>query len=314
MPYFHDSRIRYLHEAAISGSVRTAADRLGIAPSAVSRQITLLEEELGSVLLERHRKGVIPTQAGELLIAYYRQQSASRQDVVAKLESLRGLNRGSIHIVSGEGFAPELMSGPIRQFRQNHPGIAIAIDIAGTTEILRRIREDEAEVGLVYYAPPDARIVVRRSALQPLQAIVANGHPLQLQKSVTLASLTQWPIALTQGAFGIRQLLDHAERSEKTRLEAALTTNLFSVLIHFVTSEQGIALLPAFAVANELKAGIVKAVPINSPSLSQAEAQLITRAGRHLSPAANRFVQYCMQGMQAFQTSTSVHTETENHQ
>lgn len=303
MSAFNDARARYLYEAVICGSIRGAADKLGIAPSAVSRQISLLEDELASVLLERHRKGVVPTQAGQILIDYHRQHMAHQHDMLAKVDSLRGLQSGSVSIVSGEGFVQAMLTGPIQQYRQHYPGVSISLDIFGTTEIMRRVREDEAEIGLVYYAPADPHIVSRSSVSQPMLAIISPDHPLRGAGQTSLPDLNNWPIALLHGVYGIRQLLDHAERTEKTRLNAALTTNLISVVIGFVTSGQGITLLPECAVSTELSEGRVHAIPVDSAALHQAEVQLITRAGRHLSPAANRFLQYCMHGMQAFQTA-----------
>ncbi len=301
MHSFQDGRVRYLFEAVACGSVRAAAEKMGIAPSAVSRQISLLEDELSAALVERHRTGVVPTQAGQLLIDYYRHQSAHRYDTLAKVDALRGLQTGSVSVVCGEGFVQEMVAGPIKQFRQQHPGVSMVLDIHGTSEIMRKIREDEAEVGLVYYAPPDTQIVLRGSAHQPMHAIVSPDHPLRHESSTSLQAIATWPIAMLRGFFGIRQLLEHAERAEKIRLNAVLTTNLISAVIGFVTSSQGITLLPKCAVSTELAQGRVLAIPLSNASLAQADVQLITRAGRQLSPAANRFLQFCMQGMQAFQ-------------
>lgn len=301
MPAYQDSRAHYLYEAVTCGSVRAAAEKLGIVPSAVSRQISLLEEALGVALLERHRSGVVPTQAGLLILDYYRQHIAHRHDMLAKMDALRGLHSGSVQVVSGEGFAQELIDGPIRQFRQQYPGVSISLEIYGTNEIMRRVREDEAEIGLVYYPPADSHITARGSARQPMHAIVAPHHALARVQSTSLQELTQWPIALLQGVYGIRQLVEYAEQADKIRLSPALTSNLISVLISFVTTGQGVTLLPPCAITTEMAQGCVCAIPVNSPTFQNAEMQLITRTGRHLSPAANRLLQYCMQGMQAFQ-------------
>lgn len=300
MHAFNDTRARYLYEAVQCGSVRSAAEKRGIVPSAVSRQISLLEEELGVAVVERHRTGVVPTPAGQLLIDYFRQHLAHRHDMLAKVDALRGLHSGSVTIVSGEGFAQELMDGPIRLFRQQHPGVSIALEIHGTNEIMRRVREDEAEIGMVYYAPPDPHISTRGSARQPMHAIVGPQHPLSQAGHLRLEALSEWPMALLQGVYGIRQLVEYAERSDKIRLSPALTSNLISVVVSFVTSGQGITLLPRCAVSAELAAGRLRAIPIRNTALEHADVQLITRTGRHLSPAANRLLQYCVQGMQAF--------------
>ena len=89
MSLVQDRRISHFHEAARLGSVRAAADFLNVAPSAVSRQITQLEHELGMPLLERHRRGVKPTEAGERVLEYYRQRLAQQEGsarVVAVIE------------------------------------------------------------------------------------------------------------------------------------------------------------------------------------------------------------------------------------
>lgn len=300
MQAFQDSRARYLFEAVSCGSVRAAAEKLGIVPSAVSRQISLLEEELQLTLLERHRTGVVPTEAGQLILNYHRQQTAHQHDMLAKVDALRGLHSGAVSMVSGEGFAQELIEGPIRQFRQQHPGVSVSLEIYGTTEIMRRVREDAAEIGLVYYPPADPHITARGAARQPMHAIVHPQHPLADAPQTTLQALQQWPIALLQGVYGIRQLVEYAEQADKIRLSPALTSNLISVLIRFVATGQGVTLLPPCAITTELAQGLVRAVPVDNSAFQDAEMQLITRTGRTLSPAANRFLQYCMQGMQAF--------------
>ena len=299
---FHDSRARYLYEAVQGGSIRNAAEKLGIVPSAVSRQIALLEEELGSPLLERHRSGVVPTAAGQLLLDYYRQHQAQQHDILAQLNALRGLHTGSVRIVSGEGFAQELIAGPMRQFHNQHPGVSVSLEIYGTNDIMRRVREDLAEIGLVYYAPSDPRITARATANQPMHAIVAASHPLAGAPHTSLEQLTQWPIALLQGVYGIRQLVEYAEQTDHLRLSPALTSNLISVLLHFIASGQGVTLLPQCAVSTELAHGTVRAIPISNPAFAHAQMQLITRTGRELSPAAQQFLDFCLRGMQAFQT------------
>ena len=302
MHAFHDARTRYLYEAIATGSVRLAAEKLGIVPSAVSRQITLLEQELGMELLERHRSGVVPTAAGQLLIDYYRQHQSHQHDMLAKLAALRGLHTGHVRIVSGEGFAQELIEGPLRLFRARYPGMSISLEIYGTNEIMRRVRQDEAEIGLVYFAPVDPLITARSTVRQPMHAIAAPQHPLASQASTTLADLQQWPIALLQGVYGIRQLVEAAEQADKLQLQPALTSNLISVLMRFVCSGQGVTLLPECAVTTELRQGLVRAVPVHNRAFAHAEMQLITRTDRHLSPAAQQFLALCLAGMQAFQT------------
>lgn len=296
-----ESRLPYFYEAVSFGSIRSAADRLKVAPSAISRQITLLEEELGVAVLERHRKGVVTTAAGDLLMSYCRQHQAHRDDMLAELESLRGLHSGSVAVVMGEGFTQAIVGSLLPVFKRDYPGISVSIDIAGTTAIMRRLAEDVDEIGLVYYPPEDPRIMTRWVGSQPMHAIVLPGHELLQHHSVELSELSNWPLALLHGRYGIRQLLEHVEHIEKHKLNPYLNTNLISVLVTFVQTGQGITLLPKFAVAAEVARGTLAAVPVHSEIMQGAEIRLITRAGRSLSPAAQCFLRYCQHTMHAFQ-------------
>jgi len=300
---FNESRLAYFFAAVQCGTVRAAADKLDIAPSAVSRQIALLEQELALSVLERHRRGVVPTQAGQLLIDYYREQTAHQSDLLSKLQEVRGLKRGHVDVALGEGFVVDFMQGPMAHFSQRHPHISVTLDLAGTNDVLRRVAEDEAEIGLVYQPPHDPKIVSRAVQRQPMRVIVRANSALQPPARFTLADLASRPVALTHSSYGTRQLLGLAEYAAKVKLTPALTSNSINVLKQFVRSGLGVTVLPEFAVTAELESGELHAIPIDDPVLEAAEAHLITRTGRKLSVAANRLVSYCSSLMQAFQVT-----------
>ncbi|MGR9577660.1 LysR substrate-binding domain-containing protein [Pandoraea sputorum] len=303
-PAINESRLSYLFEAVQCGTVRAAADRLDIAPSAVSRQIALLEAELALPLIERHKRGVHLTQAGRLLMEYYREQRAHQEDLLAKLQEVRGLRRGHIRLAVGEGFVSDLMGAPLQFFCRRYPDITLTLDLAGTNEVMRLVAEDDADIGLVYNPPAEPKIVSRAQLAQPVHAIVAPGSPLIAKAdklgTLTLDALYDVPLALMHGSYGTRQLMELAEQSEKHRLVPTVTTNSISVLKHFVRAGLGATFLPTFAVSQEIDAGVLRALPIDHPILSSAEAHLITRAGRRLSGAANRLLTHLASKMEAF--------------
>lgn len=289
----NESRIAYLYEAIRCGGVRAAADFLNLAPSAVSRQIALLEDELGVALLERHKRGVQPTEAGEMLIEYFRQQRSHKQDLLAKLQEWQGLRLGSISIVMGEGFVSSMVGGPVMEFSARYPGISVKLDICSTNDVLRKVAEDEAEIGLAFNPAHDARVVSRAQLHAPLQAIVGPRFPLfGSTEAVTLHQLSEYSIVLMHEAYGTRQLVDAAMLLDRVRLAPAITTNSLSVLKRLVASGQTYTLLSPIAVAAELELGELAAIPVENALLSNSEAHLITRVGRQLSPAANRLLQH----------------------
>ncbi|MDN7943331.1 LysR family transcriptional regulator [Burkholderia multivorans] len=296
-----ESRIAYFFEAVRCGTIRAAADWLDVAPSAVSRQIALLEAELDAPLIERHARGVTPTEAGRFVIQYYREQRAHRDDLLSRLQDLRGLRTGHVRVVLGEGFVSDLLSGPMQQFCRQYPKIRVNLDLGSTNDVMTKIAEDDGEIGLVYNPPREPRIVSRAAHRQPMMAIVGARMARTIRrKSLTVQELAAYPLAATHPSYGTRQMLQAVEFAEKISLEPAITTNSINIMKQFARSELGIVVLPAFAVASELKAGELKAIPIEHPILQNAEAHLVTRVGRTLSVASNRMLQMMSSQMSAF--------------
>jgi len=296
-----DRRVRYLYEALTSGSVRAAADKLNMNPSVVSRQIAQLEAQIAVPLMERLGRGVRATDAGEVLIDYYRQHRAHQDDVVTKLREMRGLERGHITLVLGEGFVSDLMGPPIQSFWKNYPGLTITMNLAGTNDVIRQVTEDIAHIGLVYNPVHTTAIRSRAAVCQPLCAIVQPDHPLaNKDKRPKLLDVAQYPLALMHHSYGTRQLIALAEQMEQLRLMPKLVTDSISTVKHFVRAGLGVSLLPAFSVAQEIQSKELIAIAIDQPVLAAAHAHIITRLGRQMPMAANQLLLQLISAMRAF--------------
>src|SRR5437016_10132090 len=175
-----DRRVRYLYEAVTTGSVRAAGDKLDMNPSVVSRQIAKLEEELAIPLLERHGRGVKPTEAGQMLVDYHRQHVSYQDDVVSKVQELRGLQRGHIDLVLGEGFVSDLMAEPLQGFWRRYPGLTVTLSLAGTNEVLRRAAEDTCHIALGYNRPVTRGIRSAAAIRPPMCVLTRPNLPLAM--------------------------------------------------------------------------------------------------------------------------------------
>ncbi|ATX76500.1 LysR family transcriptional regulator [Reinekea forsetii] len=303
MKDINEKRVKYLYEAVQQGTVRAAADKLNVSPSAVSRQIALLEEELATTLIERHRTGVTVTEAGAVVLTYYRELRSHQEECLSKLNSLHGLQSGHINLAVGEGFVGDLMSDPLPEFNRRFPNLTLSVTTGGTNKVMRLIEEDQAHVGLVFHPPNQPSIRTQVKKRQPLCVIVAPGHPLLLLgRPVTLHEAQAYPYALQDGQFGIRQLLAIVEFKERIRLSPQVTTNSIGVLTHFVRSKMGVTFLPAFVVAREVADGQLFAIAIEHPILASGEAHMITRLGRQLPEGPLMLLQHLKTWMRAFKS------------
>ncbi|WP_405279185.1 LysR family transcriptional regulator [Cobetia sp. Ld8] len=312
MSLVQDRRISHFHEAARLGSVRAAADFLNVAPSAVSRQITQLEHELGMPLLERHRRGVKPTEAGERVLEYYRQRLAQQEVLLESLQSLKGLQSGSLVLAIGEGFI-EGLAGPLSRFSARYPGIELKVNLCGTNEVIRQVVEDEAHLGLVFHPTRDPKIRTHVSRPQPVCAVVNPQHALARQfgaqegsrraagkaEPLSLAALANHSLALPEVSFGIRQIVAQAEHQAGVMLSPTLTCNALAMLKQFAL-HGGVTLLPEFVVSEEVAAGRLCRIPLQEAQFVTPHVQLISRLGRQLSDGASRLSSLLQQDMTAF--------------
>jgi DNA-binding transcriptional LysR family regulator len=295
-----DNRLRYLHEAIRHGSVRAAADQLGVNPSVVSRQIAQLERDLGLPLLERLSRGVRATEAGDLLGRRFRQWTSDREDTIAELRELQDLHRGHVSIVLGEGFITDLMSGSLRRFWERYPRLTMSLAFGGSDEIVQAVAEDQCHIGLGYNVKPDPRVRIWLAIRHPICVVARPDHPLVQASQRRLEDIASYPMALLSPNSGVRQRLALAEAAERIELVPRLTATSISILRHFVMANMGVTLLPAFAISADIAEGALVALPIDNALLQSTEAQVATRIGRRLPEAASQFLRVLTGQMSAF--------------
>lgn len=299
MSLVQDRRILYFFEAVRLGSVRAAADFLDVAPSAVSRQIAQLEQELGAPLLERHRRGVKPTEAGDRVLGYYRQRLTQQEILLESLQALRGLQSGSVVLAIGEGFIDGLAE-PLTRFSTLYPRVELQVNVCGTNEVIRQVVEDEAHIGLVFNPPGDPKIRSHAHCKQPVCVMVSPEHPLAQHKGpIPLKGLDGYRLGLLGVSYGIRQILTQAEHQSGISLLPTLTCNTFAMLKRFAM-KGGVTLLPTFVVVDELESGKLVALPLESPVFSESQVHIISRLGRQLSVGSSRLLVQLQQEMPAF--------------
>ena len=288
-PGINERRLRYFYETVSAGSIRAAAENFDVEPSVVTRQIQQLEIELGCKLLERRGRNVVPTEAAALVLEHCRERWASEDTLHMRLNELKGLQRGEIRVVTGEGFLEELSRAISFEFCSKYPKINVTLDRVSSHEVVRMVAQHEAHIGIAYCAPQDSAIRVLKAQRQPVRLVAWPGHPLAARKTaLKLKDVLPWPVALMQEQFGLRKLLRAAEFADKIEFTPVLVTNSLATLKNHVKAHAGVTFMSERAVAREVEAGELVTVKIDNPVLESAEVQLIIRADRIASVALQR--------------------------
>ncbi|WP_158625919.1 LysR family transcriptional regulator [Arsenicitalea aurantiaca] len=287
--------IRYFREVYRCGSIREASANLNVAPSAVSRQIMKLEDQLGVALFERRPRGVAPTEAGEVLARFARDVQLDITRLHGEIDAINGLRRGHVRLLSTEGLVSHVLTGLVAAFSARYPGIGFSLTITGTAGIAEGIKAGEADIGFAFDAEPDPQLDFALQIRDPLCLVTAPGHPLLARETLTMADLAAFPFGLPQSSFAIRRLIDAEFRRERIALQPAMETNSIEALRGLVRSGMLIACLPSLPIRGELDAGLLVSRPLPVESFKLTTHDICVLANRPLPPAVAAFLTHTRQ-------------------
>lgn len=281
---------RYFLEVARTGSLRKAAEQLHVASSAISRQIALLEQDLGIDLFERASHGMVLTAAGEIYLSYVHTATQDAERVRSELDALKGLHRGHIRVYSVEGLAGDFVMRACLEFRRQFPGITLDLMIAGSHFVAQAVRERDADIGISMNAKAEDGIEIVLSLEDPLLVAMAPGHELAGSGPQRVADIvTRYPVALPPPFFGIRSLVD-ACLTEKA--EPVMVTNSIEALRAFARLQGGLTFLPYLAVREDLAAGRLVSVGLSDPLLAGIVIDAYILNGRQLPLSSRKFLSF----------------------
>lgn len=285
--------LRYFTEVARCGSFRTAAARLFVAASAISRQVILLEEELGAPLFERGR-GRTPlrlTAAGELLLKYSQRTQHELDRVRSDIESLKGLRKGHIRLGIPETFTRELVPDFLARFNRRYPAITFHVEVAGSPRLVEMVSQDELDVALTFNPPPALRVrhVFERRLVTRL--LVARDHPLASRASVRLSDCAEFGLALPDPSISAKQVYDDMFARARIRPRAVLVSNSYELLRAVSMAGLSIAIVNARPGEPLETADGYRYIPFRDPRVKPQRFTLCVGDGRNPTAAAAVFVE-----------------------
>ena len=140
---------QYPREVARCGSVRKAAEKLSVTPSAVQRRIQDIEDDLGTPLFERSKQGMRLTTAGELFLRWLQVQDAGLDRVQSQIEDLSGLRRGRVRIACSQAVVHTLLPQEIAAFTARYPAISFSVEVCDHETAIKAISEFEVDLALI---------------------------------------------------------------------------------------------------------------------------------------------------------------------
>lgn len=283
---------KYFNEVAETGSIRRAADRLHVAPSAISRQIALLEHSLGVMLLERTNTGIRLTPAGMMLERFTRKMCRDLDRIHESIKSLKGLRQGEVKIWVIEAVVQAILPRIMIDFNENYPAIQFSINSESSDRTIEAIIRDEIDIGIVFNMGDRPGIEVVKRCAAPIQCLVAPQHPLAQQNVVTLEEVCAWPVALPVSSFGMRQTFDKVTRSLHLNPQSIVNTNNLELTKAMAIAGRTLTIGPEQIAKREIEQHQLVAIPISHEAMQSASIEICVHRDRSLSFAAHQFLKH----------------------
>jgi len=271
------------------GSFTRAAKYLHLSQPALTVQIRQLEEAMGVRLFDRSTRMVRLTPTGRELVPTLERVLHEIDAVMINTKELASHVKGTVTIGALPSISSKLIPSTIAEFQKQYPGIVVRLRDVLAYRNVRLVKEEEVDFGIGTLRMPDPDIQFTPLLTDHLGVIFPAGHPLERQRSVTLKSLTPYPLILMDPETSVRDVVDHAFESIGVAAVPAFESIYPSVALALVKAGLGITIQPSSSMELASSRGL-KFRTIRHQGLTR-QIGVIQNARRSLSPSAEAFIQ-----------------------
>jgi DNA-binding transcriptional LysR family regulator len=278
---------RYFMVVAETGSVRAAARHLNVAASAISRQLILLEEQLGHSLFDRSGRSLSLSPAGDVLLRGLRGLSQGTEATLDQLDALKGLKRGTVRVATVESISVSILPDLLLAFARHYPGIQVTVTVAGSDAVTGLVRDVHADLGFTFN--PSSLEGLEAIAIRDMHlgAVMAPSHPLAGAKNLTLAQCLAHPIAWPSPGLSLRAALDKIPGTRGLR--PAFECNSLRLMASLARHGSCVAFQTPIGIEQEMAEGKLVWIPLSDKRLPLDRLMLVRRRGPRGRVAADAF-------------------------
>lgn len=255
-------------------SFSKAADAVFLAQASVSERIANLESMVGTRLLDRLGRQVVPTRAGELLYKHAVLLLEMKKTTSLEMQDFLGMKRGEVHIggstIPGEYILPKV----IGRFHEKYPLVSVNLTIADTRKIEERVLDSNLELGVVGSKSSHRSLIHHKLWKDELVLAVPAKHRWAEKEEISLKNIFKEPFILREAGSGTLKIME-----DYLKTSGSIDVDSLNVMARFGTSTAvkegikaglGVSILSSRAIDTELKTGILKALKIKDLSMSRS--------------------------------------------
>lgn len=242
-------QLEYLLAIVNCGSFSQASERCFVTQPSLSMQIKNLEEELGVMLLDRTKKPIVPTQAGEVVVARAREALLAYDRIKESVAELQGSVDGHIKLGVIPTIAPYLLPRFLGEFAERFPKVELEIKEMTTPQIIEAMRHDELDAAILAGGTCPEDITEQELFSDRFYVYASPLHPLYERHNVRIEDIDHRDLLLLSDGHCLRdQILELCGTSRRAGAPYYFESGSLETLMRVVDVTSAITIVPEMAV------------------------------------------------------------------
>ena len=238
-----------------AGSFTNAGKRLHVSQSAISRQITLLEKELGVQVLMRSNKRVFLTDAGKTLLKHCHRIFRDVEEALLEVSQNETISEGSLRVGGGMSVCTYLLPHILKEYHARHPNIRLTVTTGTSEPTMEKIRNNEIDIGVLTLPVESHDLEVESIIEEEMVVVMSPSHPLSTRKELSVKDLGGTPLILFERGSNTRKIIERFIDEQDISANIVMQMENVEIIKPLVDIGLGITIIPYQSIVREVEAG-----------------------------------------------------------
>lgn len=276
-------------DLAETESFTKAAQINQITQSAVSQQISSLERQFKSLLIERSKKKFRLTREGQVLYEYSKQIIQTYDSLHSKLQEIKDIISGTIRVATIYSIGLHDLPPYIKKFLKSYPTVHVHVEYRRSNQVYEDVLSNVVDLGLVAYPAKDNKLEVIPLRRDSMVLICHPQHPLAKLKSIRISSLSGQKFIGFEPDIPTRKAIDKILKDSNVQVNHVMEFDNIETVKRAVEIDAGIAIVPQGTINQEVAKQTLSQVTFEDVELYRPLAAIYKKS-KVLSPAMKQFL------------------------
>ena len=277
-------------DLAETESFTKAAQINNVTQSAVSQQISSLERQFKSLLIERSKKKFRLTREGQVLYDYSKQIIQTFDALHSKLQEIKDIVSGNIRVATIYSIGLHDLPPYIKRFLKEYPTVHVHVEYRRANQVYDDVLSNVVDIGLVAYPTKDAKLETIQLRKDPLVLICHPQHPFSKLKSIKFKTVAGQKFIGFEPDIPTRKALDKILREHDVSVTNVMEFDNIETVKRAVEIDAGVSIVPQSTVSQEVSKQTLVAIPFDDAEFFRPLAAIYKKT-KVLSPAMRQFIE-----------------------